>query len=300
MGTRTSLVAGATALASMVAFPALAEINWTGVNQELGRDGAEQPGGVHRYSFPRSDMKVAVDGVEVKPGLALGGWLAFQPTQGNDAMVVGDLVLLQTEIPAVTKKLLEGGIEVTAIHNHLLRAEPFPMYVHVEGNGDAMKLARAMKDAIALTAIPAPAAPAAAADPGFNVDVLATAIGRKGTLDGAIYRYNIPRAEQIHAGPGGQALGAAHGTGIAINFQSAGDGKVATTGDFVLTAEEVSPVMKALRDNNIEVTALHSHMLDEEPRLAFMHFWAVGAPEQVGRGLRAALAHVPTQQAAAN
>ncbi len=299
MGTRTSLVAGATALASMVAFPALAEINWTGVNQELGRDGAEQPGGVHRYSFPRSDMKVAVDGIEVKPGLSLGGWLAFQPTQGNDAMVVGDLVLLQTEIPAVTKKLLEGGIEVTAIHNHLLRAEPFPMYVHVEGNGDAMKLARAMKDAIALTAIPAPAAPAAA-DPGFNVDVIATAIGRKGTLDGAIYRYNIPRAEQIHAGAGGQALGAAHGTGIAINFQSAGDGKVATTGDFVLTAEEVSPVMKALRDNNIEVTALHSHMLDEEPRLAFMHFWAVGAPEQVARGLRAALAHVPTQQAAAN
>lgn len=292
--------AGTTALAMTAAFPALAEVNWTAVNQELGRDGAEQPGGVHRYSFPRSDMQVAVDGVEVKTGLALGGWLAFQPTQRNDAMVVGDLVLLQTEIPAVTKKLLEGGIDVTAIHNHLLRAEPFPMYVHVEGTGDAMKLARALKDAIALTKIPPPAAPAAAADPGFNVEVIANAIGRKGTLDGAIYKYNIPRAEQIQAGHGGHALGPAHGTGIVLNFQAAGAGTVATTGDFVLTAEEVSPVMKALRDNNIEVTALHSHMLDEEPRLAFLHFWAVGAPEQVARGLRAALGHVATQQAAAN
>lgn len=149
----------ASALALVIALPAHAEINWTSVNQELGRDGAEQPGGVRRFSFPRSDMKVLIDGVEVKPGLALGGWLAFQPKQGNDAMVVGDLVLTQAEVGAVTKKLLESGIDVTAIHNHLLRAEPFPMYVHVEGNGDAVKLAQAFKAAIALTAIPA-AAPA--------------------------------------------------------------------------------------------------------------------------------------------
>ena len=177
------------ALTLTAALPAHAEINWTQVNQEFGREGADQPGGVKRYSFPRSDLKVTVDGVEVKPGLALGGWLAFQPTTGNDALVVGDLVLLQTEIPAVTKKLLEGGIDVTAIHNHLLRAEPFPMYVHVEGNGDAMKLARALKDAIALTKIPAPTPAAAGADPGFNVDTIANAMGRKGTLDGVIYKW---------------------------------------------------------------------------------------------------------------
>jgi hypothetical protein len=292
--------AGATVLALALALPASAEIDWSGVNRALGRDGAEQPGGVHRYSFPRSDLKVTVDGIEVKPGLALGGWLAFQPTRNNDAMVVGDLVLLQEEVPAVTKTLLERGIGVTAIHNHLLRAEPFPMCVHVEGNGDTLKLAAALQEALALTKIPAPTPPAAAADPGFDAQVIADALGRKGQFEGGVYKYNIARAEPIRAGHTDQMLGAAHGTGIVLNFQSAGGGRVASTGDFVLAASEVGPAMKSLRDNNIEVTALHSHMLDEEPRLAFLHFWAVGAPEQVARGLRAALDQVALQQAAAN
>lgn len=300
MRTRFVPFTGAAALAILLALPASAEIDWGGVNRALGRNGAEQPGGVHRYSFPRSDLKVTVDGIEVKPGLALGGWLAFHPTRDNNAMVVGDLVLLQEEIPAVTKQLLEGGIDVTAIHNHLLRAEPFPMYVHVEGEGDTLKLAGALQDALALTKIPVPAAPTAAMNPGFDAEVIASTLGRKGQFDGDIYKYNIARAEPIRAGHTAQMLGAAHGTGIVLNFQSVGGGRVASTGDFVLAASEVGPAMKSLRDNNIEVTALHSHMLDEEPRLAFLHFWAVGAPEQVARGLRAALDHVALQQAAAN
>ena len=288
-----------TALISVASLPASAAPDWAKVNQELGRDGADQPGGVKRFSFPRSDLKVMLDGVEVKPGLALGSWLAFQPTTGNDATVMGDLVLTQDEINPVMKRLLEGGVEVTAIHNHLLRAEPFPMYMHIEGHGDALKLAGAIKAALALSKTPmqAPAPAAAPANPGFDVDKIAAAMGRKGTLDGVIYKYNVARAENIEAHHGVH-VGTAHGAGIAINFQDAGGGKVATTGDFVLAEKEVAPVMRTLRDNGIEVTALHSHMLDEEPRLAFMHFWGVGAPEQVAGALRKALDQLPTQQAA--
>ena len=252
-----------------------------------------------RFSFPRSDLKVMVDGVEVKPGLALGSWLAFQPGEGANATVMGDLVLTQDEIAPVMTRLLEGGVEVTAIHNHLLRAEPFPMYMHVEGHGDAIKLAQALKAAIALSKTPmqAPAAAATPPNPGMDVDKIATAMGRKGTLDGVVYKYNVARAESIEAHRGVH-VGTAHGAGIAINFQDAGGGKVATTGDFVLAEKEVAPVMRTLRDNGIDVTALHSHMLDEEPRLAFMHFWGVGAPEQIAGALRKALDQLPTQQAA--
>ena len=288
-----------TALISVAALPAGAAPDWAKVNQEMGRDGADQADGVKRFSFPRSDLKVMLDGVEVKPGLALGSWLAFQPTTGTDATVMGDLVLTQDEINPVMKRLLEGGVEVTAIHNHLLRAEPFPMYMHVEGHGDAVKLATTLKAAMALSKTPlqAPAGAAAPANPGFDVDKIATAMGRKGTLVSVIYKYNVARAEKIEAHHG-MHVGAAHGAGIAINFQDSGGGKVATTGDFVLTEKEVAPVMRTLRDNGIEVTALHSHMLDEEPRLAFMHFWGVGAPEQIAGALRMALDHLPTRQAA--
>jgi hypothetical protein len=288
-----------TALVTLAPLSAQAAPDWAKVNQEMGRDGADQPGGVKRFSFPRSDLKVMLDGVEVKAGLALGSWLAFQPTTGNDATVMGDLVLTQDEIGPVMKRLLEGGVEVTAIHNHLLRAEPFPMYMHVEGHGDAIKLAQTLKAAIALSKTPmqAPAPAAAPAAAGFDVEKIATAMGRKGTLDGAIYKYNIARAENIEAHHGVH-VGTAHGAGIVINFQDAGGGKVATTGDFVLAETEVAPVMRILRDNGIDVTALHSHMLDEEPRLAFMHFWGVGTPEQVAGSLRKALDKLPTQQAA--
>ncbi len=291
-----------TALISLASLPASAAPDWAKVNQEMGRDGADQASGVKRFSFPRSDLKVMLDGVEVKAGLALGSWLAFQPTTGADATVMGDLVLTQDEIGPVMKRLLEGGVEVTAIHNHLLRADPFPMYMHVEGHGDAVKLATTLKAAMALSKTPlqppaAAAAAAAPANPGFDVDKIATAMGRKGTLDGVIYKYNVARAESIEAHHGVH-VGTAHGAGIAINFQDAGGGKVATTGDFVLAEKEVAPVMRTLRDNGIDVTALHSHMLDEEPRLAFMHFWGVGAPEQIAGALRKALDQLPTQQAA--
>src|SRR6266536_1930112 len=176
-------------LATMLAGSALAqEIDWKKVDAALGRTGAAMPGGVHRYGLPRSDLKVAVDGVAIKPALALGGWVAFEPAH-DGAMVMGDVVLTESEIKPVMTKLLEG------------------------------------------------------------------------------------------------AMGSAN----AINFQPTGAGKAAITGDFVVTADEVNPLIRALRANEIEVTAIHSHMLKEQPRLFFVHFWANDDAVKLAKGIRAAL-----------
>lgn len=288
----------ATALISVLGLAtnhASAEINWSEVGEILARPVSGQAGEVHRFGFPRTDLKVALDGISIMPGLALGTWLAFHPTDDDQVMVMGDLVLLEGEVNPVMKQLAAGGVEVTAIHNHLLRAKPFPMYMHVEAHGDPIELARTFRDAISLSDTPmgSPATNSAEQELGFNSEVIAQVLEQGGSADGGVYKISIPRAAPIRED--GMALPAGMGAEIAINFQSAGDGKAATTGDFVLTAEEVNPVLRALRDNGIEVTALHNHMLEEEPRLFFMHFWGVGAPEALARGLKSALELVDVQ-----
>jgi hypothetical protein len=255
----------------------------------LGRKGAVS-GDVHRYGFPRSDLAVALDGVTIKPALALGGWVAFKPMHGQ-AMVMGDLVLLETEISPVMVKLMEGGLEITAVHNHLLRANPATFYMHVGGHGDPVKMAAAIHDALGASktplATPSPASPPPAID--LDTAQLDQIIGVKGQANGGVYQFGVPRRDPVSEG--GMQLTPAGPLGLAtgINFQPTGGGKAAITGDFVLIGDEVNPVIKALRDNGIEVTALHSHMLDEQPRLYFMHFWANDDAVKLAKGLRAAL-----------
>ena len=263
--------------------------DWAAVAAALGKQGAEQPGGVYRVGLPRSDLQVTLDGVEVKTGLAFGGWLGFEPV-GDEAMVMGDLVLTQTEIAPVVAKLREGGIEITALHNHLLRSEPATMYLHVHGQGDAVALAEALNAAIVLTATPLES-PAAGEPPALDLDVAAIdgIMGAEGKNNGGILNYSIPRAETIE--DMGIPVPPALGSAIVINFQPTGGGKAAIAGDFVLTPEEINPVVSALVENGIEVTALHSHMLNEEPRLFFMHFWANDDAQKLATGLRAALDH---------
>lgn len=280
------------AVLSAIALPLHAqEGDWRRVDEALGRPGTAQPGGIQRYGFPRSDLHVTLDGVAIKPALALGSWLAFQQV-GSQATVMGDLVLTEDEVNPVMNKLLEHEIAVTAIHNHLLRAQPQTMYMHVNGNGDPATLAAALHEALALTKTPmtAPAgsAGAASAEPGdFPAERIGQILGHSGKMTGGVYQVSVPRAETIRMT--GMDVPDAMGTAIAINMQPAGNGKAATSGDFVLLDTEVEPVLNALRQNGIEVTALHSHMLMEEPRLFFMHFWAVDDPEKLARGLRAAL-----------
>src|SRR5215471_91254 len=264
------------------------EIDWQKIDGALGRKPAVS-GDVHRYGFPRSDLTVTLDGVTIKPSLALGGWIAFKPAHGG-AMAIGDLVLLETEVTPVLSKLAEGGFEITAVHNHLLRASPATFYLHVLGHGDPVKLAGAIHDALAASKTPLTAAPAAP-PPAIDLDTaqLDQIIGVKGQNNGGVYAFAVPRRDPISEG--GMELGPAGPMGVAqgINFQPTGGGKAAITGDFVLTGDEVNPVIKALFANGIEVTALHSHMLDEQPRLFFMHFWANDDAVKLAKGIRAAL-----------
>jgi hypothetical protein len=254
----------------------------------LGKPGTNQPGGVHKYGLPRSDLKITVDGVAIKPTLALGSWIGFMP-MGNDAMFMGDLVLTDNEISPVMKRLIDDGIAITAVHNHLLRTSPAVFYMHVGGQGDPVKLAQTLHAALALSQTPL-AAPATAAAPAtieLDTSAVDAALGAKGTINGGVYQVNIPRAESISED--GMTVPPSMGTAIAINFQPTGGGKVAITGDFVLLGKEVNPVLRALRNNGIEVTALHSHMIDDSPHLFFMHFWANDDVGKLARGLRSAL-----------
>jgi len=265
-----------------------AEIDWSKVDQALGKAGTDQPGGVHKYGLPRTDLKITVDGVAIKPTLALGSWIGFLP-MGSGAMFMGDLVLTENEISPVMKRLIADGIQITAVHNHLLRTSPAVFYMHVGGEGDPVKLAQTLHAGLALSQTPF-AAPAAAQPPAtLDLDTAAidAALGAKGSINGGVYQFNIPRAESISED--GMAVPPSMGTAIAINFQPTGSGKAAITGDFVLLGKEVNPVLKALRDNGIEVTALHSHMIDDSPHLFFMHFWANDDVTKLSHGLRAAL-----------
>jgi hypothetical protein len=279
----------------LTSLPAMAaDMDWSKVDQALGKTGTAQPGEVHKYGLPRSDLHVTVDGIEIKPALALGGWLAFKP-MGETTMVMGDLVMAENETNPVMAKLLANGITVTAVHNHLLRAQPATFYMHVAGQGDPVKLATALHDALGASKTPlgiapsvAPVAtPAAAAPLDFDTAKLDQAIGQKGTPNGGVYQFAIPRADVIN--DGGMAVPPAMGTAIAINFQPTGGGKAAITGDFVLLGTEVTPVLQALRTSGIEVTAVHNHMIDDQPRTFFVHFWANDDAGKLAQGLRAAL-----------
>ena len=281
------LIAGITGLALTVGASA-ADIDWSKVDQAMGKPGTNQPGGVHKYGLPRSDLKITVDGVAIKPTFALGSWIGFL-AMGNGAMFMGDLVLTENEISPVMKRLIDDGVEITAIHNHLLRTSPAVFYMHVGGQGDPVKLAQTLHAALALSQTPftAPAAAPSPATLDLDTGAIDTTLGAKGTINGGVYQFNIPRAESITEE--GMVVPPSMGTAIAINFQPTGGGKAAITGDFVLLGKEVNPVLKALRNNGIEVTALHSHMIDDSPHLFFMHFWANDDVTKLAHGLRAAL-----------
>src|SRR5438477_3343751 len=206
------------------------QIDWKKVDMTLGKTGAVS-GEAHRYGFPRSDLQVTVDGVTIKPALALGGWAAFIPAH-DGAMVMGDLVLLETEIDPVMAKLLEGGIEITAIHNHLLRASPETFYMHIGGHGDPVKMAMVIRSALAQSKTPFdPPPPTPTPAPTIDLDTaqLDQIIGAKGMVNGGVYQFNVPRRDPITEG--GMTVPTAMGSANAINFQPTGGGKAAITGD---------------------------------------------------------------------
>jgi hypothetical protein len=259
------------------------------IDEALGRSG-QKTGDVYKVGFPRSDLHVSVHGLAIKPGLALGSWAAFLGTDDN-AMVMGDLVLLEGEVNPVIAKLRSSGFDISAVHNHLMEESPRVLYAHYMGHGPAVQLAKSLRAALTLSKTPLekPAPVTEESAPAW-VKAVEDAVGRKGTFKGGVLSYGVARSDAITMG--GMTIPPAAGVAEAINFQAADSGNVATTGDFVLTAEEVNPVISALEEHQISVTALHSHMLTEQPRLFFMHFWSVGSPQVVGGGIMAALSHV--------
>ena len=269
------------------------QFDWKPIADAIGKPGAVQPDGVYKIGLPRTDLHVKVGDLEIKPTLALGSWLAFRK-MAAETMVMGDLVLTEDEVAPVMAKLQEGNIEITALHNHLLNENPRIMYMHIGGHGDALKLAQAIHGALVLTKTPfaAPAAPSQPEQIDLDTKQLDQVIGRAGKINGGVYQFSVARAEQIAEGEmarGAEPIPASMGLATAINFQPTGSGRAAITGDFVLTASEVNPVIATLRANGIVVTALHSHMLNDSPRLFFMHFWANDDAMKLARGLRAAL-----------
>jgi Domain of Unknown Function (DUF1259) len=270
--------------------------DWKDVEQAIGRAGYVLPGDVYKVSFPRGDLAVTLDGVAIKPALALGSWAAFKEIGGGHVMTMGDLVLLDSEVSAVIDALQKGGVEQSALHNHLLGESPHVMYVHFMGHGDASKLARALHDALVLTKTPMEPPPAPPATPP-TIDLptadLDHIIGHAGKAAGGTYQFALARAETIMD----------HGVeippsmmNIPLNFQPTGNGRAAITGDFVLIASEVNPVIRTLREGGITVTALHSHMLEETPRLFFIHFWANDDAKKLATTLRSALDRVHTRK----
>jgi hypothetical protein len=276
-------------VAAMIAEGAHAqEIDWKKVDEALGKTAAVS-GDVHRYGLPRTDLNVTLDGVTIKPTLALGGWVAFQPMHGA-AMVMGDLVLLDTEINPVMAKLLDSGLDITGVHNHLLRATPATFYMHVGGHGDPVKMATAIREALAQSKTPFnPPLASPPAAPAIDLDTtqLDQIMGVKGQANGGVYQFAVARRQPaVEDGmPVTTPMGGANG----IGFQPTGGGKAAITGDFLVTGDEVNPLIRELRKDGIEVTAIHSHMLTEQPRMFFIHFWANDDAVKLAKGLRAAL-----------
>jgi hypothetical protein len=263
---------------------------WKTVEDVFGFPGANLPAGVVRFNMPRKDLHVMVAGTEVKPGLALGAWAAFHHVGENNAMVMGDLVLTEDELAPVMKALLDGGVEITALHNHLNGETPKVMYLHMGGHGDPVKLARAIKHAVGLTKTPLPQSGAAAKEPadlGFDVAAVERIMGRPGNVSGGVLHFSAPRAEKLTEE--GMDTPPSMGAGTVINFQPTGNGRAAIAGDFAMTGKEVGPVMKVLEDNGVQAVALHSHALDDVPRLFYMHFWANDDALKLAKVLRSVL-----------
>lgn len=282
-------------------------VDWKKVDQAMGRTGTMMPGDVYRFSMPRSDLHVTVKGVEIKPALALGSWVAFKAMTENEVMVMGDMVLAEDEVSPVMLKLQESGIEQSALHHHVLYESPRVLYMHIMGHGDPVKIAQAINAALILTKTPSTprqqtpiakndaesGSPAASSggnqsqDIGIDTQQIEGIVGHSGKVNGGVFQISVPRAEKIM--DSGMELPPSMGAATALNFQPTGEGKAAITGDFVLIANEVNPVIRALRANGIEVTSLHNHMLNDSPRIFFMHFWANDNALKLAHGLRAAL-----------
>ena len=260
-------------------------LNTDGIAKAMGKEG-ELIGEMYKVSFPRSDLTVNVKNVAIKPALALMAWAGFIKS-GSTAITYGDLVVLEDELNPVISKLEAGGVEVSAVHNHLLHETPRVMFIHFVGSGNEAEMAKAIRDALALTKSPLVSA---ASEPETKPEIateIERIIGYRGSMGGDVFHITVPRNE-VHVMTMGTMLPSSMGMNTPFNFQL--DGKnAAISGDFMLLPAELNPVINALRANGIEVASIHNHLLDNQPSMVFMHFWAYGDAVSLAKGLKAAL-----------
>jgi hypothetical protein len=264
------------------------EQDWHGVAQALGRPGKLKGGSVYRVSFPRRDLTVTSQGVEIKAGLALGSYASFARYPDGTKVVMGDLVVAEDELPKVTDALHAHGIGQTAVHKHLLDHQPSVWWTHFHAEGpDAARIAQGVRAALDVTATPPPAEPAPQTPIELNTAALDQGMGTQGTNKNGIYTFSFARNETITSH--GRVLPTPMGVATAINFQPTGGGQAAINGDFVMTAGEVQKVIETLRAGGIQIVALHNHALDDQPRLFYMHFWAHDDAVDLARTLKKAM-----------
>lgn len=269
---------------------ATTDADWKPVADALGRTGKLGDGSTaYRINLPRNDLHITSYGVDIKPGLSLGGYAAFARYDNNETLLMGDVVVTEEELPKVTDALQAHGIAQTGLHKHLLEQTPPVWWTHVHGMGDAVQLAQGLKAALDATSI-GPVNPPSAPPPPVDIDTAGVeqALGRKGTSDSGLFKYSIPRKDTI-VEDGHVLPPASLNLTTVINFQPVGGGRAAINGDFILTGPEVQKVIKALRAGNIQIVELHNHGLTEEPRLFYMHYWAVDDAVTLARALRPAL-----------
>jgi hypothetical protein len=263
--------------------------DWHPIETTLGRAAVPQPGGVVRFNFPRTDLDVHLGDVKIVPALALGGWVTFMPA-GENMIAMGDLVLTLPEVAAVSKALQQGGVEITAEHNHLMGEEPRIMYVHIMANGSAVSIANALRRALEQSGTPLTMAPAAPVPLKFPLDTaaLAKALGVAGKVNGGVYQSSIPRKTPTMIGT--VTIPPSMGLSTVVNVQPIDSTMAVATGDFVLATNQVTPVVKALTAHGVTVTAVHSHLMGSMPELLFVHFWGKDTAAHITEALAAAVA----------
>ncbi|HVK96557.1 MAG TPA: DUF1259 domain-containing protein [Flavisolibacter sp.] len=274
-----------------LAQPKLKAVDVSLIEQITGRKGTSN-NGEYKITVPQHDLSVIVDGFKIIPAMGLGSWVAFTPSK-EGAMIMGDIVVTETDLKPVQQEIIRQGLTITAIHNHFVRNHPNIMYMHIGGAGNTERLARKAKavlDKVAEVRGGNPSTGTASNEPVTNTldfQLLDKIIGHKAELNKGVYKYTIGRPD-VNL----KEHGAAVTTFMGFNTWAAWQGtpeKAAVAGDFAMLENEVAPVVKALIENGIEVVALHNHMVHEQPRIFFLHYWGVGNAESLARGLRAAL-----------
>jgi uncharacterized protein DUF1259 len=284
-------------IALLVPFTAWAQdipAEYQQVLSTLGKQG-DFKDNVLKVNIPRNDVKVTVAGISTPTPFGFGGWVAMTKGDGGHQVLMGDLVLLQEEVNPVMSALLDNGFDVTALHNHFFWDEPRMYYMHVHGHGTAAELAQKLKPAIALIGKPsggsapgAPAAPAASApQDALNTARLAEVVGAQGEQSGAVYKITLPRSD-LKVVEMGATINARMGLNTWAAFTGTND-KAAIAGDVAMLESEVTPVLKALRKNGLDIVAIHHHMTADRPMIIFLHYWGTGPADKLASGFKAAV-----------